>query len=823
MPSLTIPSDMKQLFKDAWKRMNIILLVAGVGWLALALWYQGAGKDWLFTRWVPRHNYTESKTPLMGAGVQIQYPAFVPPCNASFRTEPQFLWTLQAGIDSRASSVQILVMSSPNIVFLNQNGKDELQWITLPSDENSPYGRRSFYVCFLPDENQQVVTLQIEQVEPGNSNTNVLQVRKVSVSPLVSPVSKGQTVWLTLLAIVLSNPIWGGTTFLLGIIAREMQHQQEQEKEHRKEQEEKRKEDEDDKRVLEQQITALHQQIQSVANPPFGKAGTQYIKLWQQIQKQLKAFPKLQSEVADELRFTWQQKFMSPAMESNDIVLLPLRQRALRWVGKIADSLDGPATHQKLGELHAKWHKMLLVWEESQVGFNDSEIKFLQKILPVYFEIKVSLQNDEQQQKFADDMVNTLMIFGSQYIYHPMETNPQPALSKLIAYHTKDIEDKAKLNSAFQQIGGAAGWSLWMKSQGKIPGEYAPHVLQGKCSLWPDVEIGETIPPNPFGPKKGEHEPRLPVPVRGEKEQSGLFFDGGPGWKDACSKQHVVFQSPPGCGRSTLIWMGRHKHRPWGVKDRMALSLYLPLNGKASLEQVQIRFYQAVGQSLLAATVEDPSWVFDASRDIQREALQFLSQWAGGGDRLKRCVYQCGLMPNTADYRLLSLLISQYATETGEISGQRCLTLLNELKPFLVPPTRGSSPQALPVFLWADIYHPYIPGAWLQVLQEWGGLWDAVILKVFSAEQEAIEADNHRWVYHKMLWTEDQLKGLLKYRLQKVWTTLEGENYYKNVNLELQNMIGADIKNPRDLITKGSKSYKKHHPKNAEEKKHVCP
>ena len=400
----------------------------------------------------------------------------------------------------------------------------------------------------------------------------------------------------------------------------------------------------------------------------------------------------------------------------------------------------------------------------------------------------------------------------------------------------QDCQDVAKdaFHKVWYEEGGAAGRFLlhrmaevssrvraWM-TEWERESPPPPRRLAGPCLLWslslPDVSLahrqaikylGKTVDLEwytPFGPEKGEEDPRLPQ-RSGEDPRpvANLFWAKHPLWEEILSRRSGFFVAPPGSGRTTFLWMARHKRHFWGMKP--SLSLHIPLEGAPKKEVMAQRLSDALGESLLCTLAEDPFWLLGAQRRQQEALCSFLLGWAGGHGELLRRLSTRGLDGESdADARLLWELFLQYPPTSPSLvkSEMELLPLLETSRELLGEAARYRSEEPFAIFIWVDLrggQEDAESKGWIELIRASAELRRAAFLKVFTP----VDVPSERCFC--LSWEPEHLQEMLKHR----WETVgfEEERWHQIQKFRGQEnlvkwLVGRANGKPSRLIREGN-------------------
>ncbi len=397
------------------------------------------------------------------------------------------------------------------------------------------------------------------------------------------------------------------------------------------------------------------------------------------------------------------------------------------------------------------------------------------------------------------------------------------------------------LGETLVKKGNASGRLLWeeVSTSWNISDIFseniAPYKLKGNCRLWPQEpkpvplspkieEILSALPGentavwmNPFGPEKGELDPRLPTRPQNDKTPAErpykLFFESAPGWSEAISPFHTLFFAPPGSGRSSIIWMGRHQFRPWG--EESTISVYLPLNGRAEKDVLLSRFHRGVFHSLLSALAEDPSWFLDMPEEVREDIAIFLldskKDLAHLLYALEQCIQPTEDRKSSIDKSLLRSVFARYALQIPHAKIPTSWQILHEAHAYIRPPSRRDSTSLPKIRVWIDIQQPGDAQKWLHLLLNWGELWDKAVVNAFlftKREKDIYPLDGFQQDV-SMDWKPSQMIELLDYRIQQ--TVMEDMMPDDIFNALKELIWQRQIITPRQLVRKGNDLLRQYH------------
>ena len=201
-----------------------------------------------------------------------------------------------------------------------------------------------------------------------------------------------------------------------------------------------------------------------------------------------------------------------------------------------------------------------------------------------------------------------------------------------------------------------------------------PFQLRGKARLFPQeplFNIEDLLPSSsdeelqfwrwftPFGPVKGEYDPRL-VPYEGnrpeELAEKALFWEH-PQWSEIIKPEDGWFQVPRGGGLSTFVRVGYYQRSPWS-RATPGFSILLPLGGKPSEERFWQMFDEALAETMLRYMSHDPYFYLVADEPLQKMIAAWLLRPVGGCSALDDRLTAWGLplKPKSEEEKDLFLL-----------------------------------------------------------------------------------------------------------------------------------------------------------------------
>lgn len=146
---------------------------------------------------------------------------------------------------------------------------------------------------------------------------------------------------------------------------------------------------------------------------------------------------------------------------------------------------------------------------------------------------------------------------------------------------------------------------------------------------------------NPFGPTKAEMDPELPH-----------FFYRNPIWEEVVSPQSNLFVAPPGCGRTSLIWMARYECGRIGSPVEHAFPVLITVDHPLRPPEFGALLVRRLAESLCAALAEDPYELLALPEREQRGIIEVLDA-LGEFPALTRRLEAAGLDLGEAEGRLL--------------------------------------------------------------------------------------------------------------------------------------------------------------------------
>ena len=546
------------------------------------------------------------------------------------------------------------------------------------------------------------------------------------------------------------------------------------------------------------------EQLQSIRDISEPEMGMQYLSLWKEIRKE-----KFETFFHKDLAY-WQQV----VKDGRPVTLESLRREA-RYILSM--------------DTFSAWNSLINDWKKSRVGFDEHEIDTLKSLGAWLQETKNISPEDD-----AKLILKVFKILGIE---------SKPVLGEIL--HKRYEQSQRKifdlLGKTLVEKGNASGRLLWKEVSASwdisdiFSENIAPYELKGDCRLWPQEpkpvplssKIEETLSAlsgenaavwmNPFGPEKGELDPRLPTRPQNDKTPAErpykLFFKSAPGWSEAISPFHTLFLAPPGSGRSSIIWMGRHQFRPWG--EESTISVYLPLNGRAEKDVLLSRFHRGVFHSLLSALAEDPSWFLDMPEEVREDIAIFLldskKDLAHLLYALEQCIQSTKDWKSSIDKSLLRSVFARYALQIPHAKIPTSWQILHEAHAYVQPPSRRDNMSLSKIRVWVDIQQPGDAQKWLHLLLNWGELWDKAVVNAFlftKGEKNISPLDGFQQDV-SMDWNPSQMIELLDYRIKQ---TVMEDVMPDDILKEIKGLIQQEqIITPRQLVRKGNNLLRQYH------------
>lgn len=557
--------------------------------------------------------------------------------------------------------------------------------------------------------------------------------------------------------------------------------------------EKRRKEEEKRQKAKEVQRQRREALLQALETAPLEQVGVRYLALWQQeVPKpgpqqptsesgQYITSPEDSQEVQQQLQQWWQDFIARLEPYQRWAVMRPVYLQILqRWQEFGYFPLPTEPLDETLSPFGETWKSQIAKFLEGPISpsafAEQGALFFLDKVgvvEPLAFLAAKAIQYIAEEEKGENAPTSAKV---TQRIFQIWQES-HPLAGTVLAWRVKE-----SLEQDEQETGKPIA----------TPSTPLPQQARGPLALWPErlpenaflslVIKGEARKaPNPFGPEKGEKDPRLPTPLGEGKVNAGLFWPGHPAWRTLQRDKHTLYLVPIGSGTSTLIWMGRHQYRYWsnwgGRENPPALSLYLYLAGRPSSQKLQALTERALAHSITFNLVEDPLWFLEATSHEQHLVASWLYRIYRTEENIWHLLKSGGIDQDQRNASLVFMVRERLAHWSDSPFPADLRETLQALRGMMerygTRSSIGSAPVACRIFVELTSELPSSLHEWLQTLLTCEDIWSMGSVKVFVPSEmplSEIQREVRRaapWLpTEKIVWSKEQLQALIHHRLK---------------------------------------------------------
>ena len=562
---------------------------------------------------------------------------------------------------------------------------------------------------------------------------------------------------------------------------------EEERKEKRRKEEEKRQKA---KEVQRQRREAL---LQALETTPLEQVGVRYLALWQQEvpkpgpqqptseSRQYITSPEDSQEAQQQLQQWWQDFIARLEPYQRWAVMRPVYLQILQeWQNVGQFPLPTEPLDETLSPFGETWESQITKPSEGTISpsaFAEQwAVFFLAKVgvvEPLAFLAAKAIQYIAEEEK-EENAVTLAKV--AQRIFQIWQES-HPLAGTVLAWRVKE-----RLEQDEQEI----------EKPVATPSIPMPQQARGPLALWPErlpknaflalIIKGEARKvPNPFGPEKGEKDPRLPTPLGEGEVNAGLFWPGHPAWNALQRDEHTLYLAPPGSGTSTFIWMGRHQYRYWsnwgGGENPPALSLYLYLAGQPSPQRLQALAERALAHSIAFNLVEDPLWFLEATSHEQHLVASWLYRIYRTEENIWHLLKSGGIDQNHRNTSLVFMVrerLAHWSNSPFPADLRETLQALSEMMGrYGTRSNMASAPVACRIFVELTSEPPSSLHEWLQTLLTCEDIWSMGSVKVFvpseipPSEMQREVRSAATWLpTEEITWSKKQLQALIHHRLE---------------------------------------------------------